>query len=372
MKIVNYIPTASFFVGGGERVPLEQTKYLNKLGVEISLMTLKTRKETDVFKSFKKENPWIPILYLERTPMIENFEEMELTHDLTHKIYLSLTRQATAAISEGGFDVAITHYAPGTFSVPSNVYQILFLHGVPKEYQEINDIALNHTDKLIAVSNSVKEGWMKLFKYNGNIEVIHNGINTEKFKITDKIEEDIDILYVGRLIEIKGVQNLIEAIALTNKKNKDLIKSSHIVGTGPYRRELEKLVKSLDLESVVHFDGYVEDPNLLNFYKRSRICVFPSYAKEGVLTTLLEASSFGKTVITSNCCGMTDLIEDGFNGLLFKPQDSKDLSKKLLTVLQDNKLQEKLGRNAREEIVKNWSWESATSKLLNSIKKSYA
>jgi hypothetical protein len=56
-----------------------------------------------------------------RTPMIENFEEMELTHDLTHKIYLSLTRQATAAISEGGFDVAITHYAPGTFSVPSNV-----------------------------------------------------------------------------------------------------------------------------------------------------------------------------------------------------------------------------------------------------------
>ncbi len=71
-------------------------------------------------------------------------------------------------------------------------------------------------------------------------------------------------------------------------------------------------------------------------------------------------------MITSNCCGMTDLVKDGFNGLLFKPQDSKDLSKKLLTVLQDNKLQEKLGRNAREEIVKNWSWESATNKLLTS------
>jgi glycosyltransferase involved in cell wall biosynthesis len=372
MKIVNYIPTASFFVGGGERVPLEQTKYLKKLGVDISLMTLKTSKETDVFKTFKKENPDIPILYLEATHMIKGFANVELTHELTHEIYLSLTRQANAIISKNDFDVAITHYAPGAFSVPNNVHQVLFLHGVPKEYQKINDIALNHADQLVAVSNSVKQGWIDLFKYNGEIEVIHNGIDTEKFKITEEVELDIDILYVGRLIEIKGVRDLIKAIGITNKKQKDLIKSAHIVGTGPYREELEKLTKSLNLDSIVHFDGYVEDSDLLDFYRRSKVCVFPSYAKEGVLTTLLEASSFGKAVITSNCCGMTDLVRDGFNGLLFKPQDSKKLSEKLLMVLQDKNLQKKLGKKAREEIVKNWSWESAAGRLLNSIKNSYA
>jgi len=371
MKIVNYIPTASFFVGGGERVPLEQTKYLKKLGADISLMTLKTSKETDVFKTFKKENPEIPILYLEATLIIKDFANLELTHELTHKIYLSLTRQANAVISETAFDVAITHYAPGAFSVPDNVHQVLFLHGVPKEYQAINDIALNHANQLVAVSNSVKEGWVELFKYDGEIEVIHNGIDTKKFKITEKTETDIDLLYVGRLIEIKGVQNLIKSIALANKKQENLIKSTHIVGTGPYREELEKLTKSLNLDSIVHFDGYVEDSDLLNFYKRSKVCVFPSYSKEGVLTTLLEASSFGKSVITSNCCGMTDLVRDGFNGLLFKPQDDKDLSEKLLMVLQNNDLQEELGKNARDEIVKNWSWENAASRLLNSIKNSY-
>lgn len=372
MKIVNYIPTASFFVGGGERVPLEQTKYLKGLGVDITLMTLKTTKETDVFKTFKEENPNIPVLYLEATPMIKEFADLELTHELTHEIYLSLTRQATAAISEGNFDVAITHYAPGAFSVPDNVHEVLFLHGVPREYQKINDIALNHADQLVAVSNSVKDGWVELFNHDGEIEVIHNGIDIEKFKISGESKQDIDILYVGRLIEIKGIQNLIEAIAITNEKSNNQIKNAHIVGTGPYRENLEELTKSLGLEKIVTFDGYVEDSDLLDLYKRSKLCVFPSYAKEGVLTTLLEASSFGKAVITSNCCGMTDLVKDGFNGLLFKPQDSSDLAEKLLKVTKDENLAKALGKNAREEIVKTWSWEAAAERLLNSIKDSYA
>lgn len=373
MRVANYIPTASFFVGGGERVPLEQTKYLHKLGVDISLITLEASKETDIFKDFKRDNPDIPIIYLEATPMIEDFEKAYLTHEFAHKIYHSLTRQAASAIDKGGFDITITHYAPGVFSVPNNVYQVLFLHGVPKEYQEINDIALNHADKLIAVSNSVKQGWIDMFNYNGEIEVIHNGIDTEKFKTTEKVDTDIDILYVGRLIEIKGVQNLIEAIAMYNSKgNKYLIKSVHIVGTGAYRENLEKLTESLNLKGVVSFDGYVEDSDLLDFYKKAKICVFPSYAREGVLTTLLEASSFGKAIITGDCCGMRDLVRDGYNGLLFRPQDSGDLCEKLSMLLRNKELRAKLGKSARTEIIKNWSWDDAASRLLNSIKKSYA
>ncbi len=367
MKIAIYIPTASFFVGGGEVVPLMQAQYLKNLVDSVDLITLKTEKRTDIFNTFIKKNPEINIIYVDTPRNFEQFDRKEVTHKLGHEMYLALSRDLQDIFFKNKYDFVITHYAPAVFSIPANTYQVLLLHGVPKEAEQINQIAVNSADMLIAVSESVKEGWEKLFTINNEINVIHNGVDTRRFAPAN-IEQDIDILYVGRLIEIKGVQHLIKAIHLLSKKHKLNIL---IGGEGPYKEYLMSEVRNFGLEDAVKFGGYIPDDELLNVYQRSKVCIFPSYEKEGVLTTLLEASSCGKAVITSNCCGMIDLVKDNYNGLLFEPRNYKDLADKIEKVYLSSELRNFLGNNARNEVVKSWSWEKSASSLLDIINKNF-
>ena len=69
-----------------------------------------------------------------------------------------------------------------------------------------------------------------------------------------------------------------------------------------------------------HIIGYIPNGELIGYYNKSKICVFHSFAREGVLTTMLEAASCGRPIITSNCCGMPDFLKHELNGLLVEPE----------------------------------------------------
>lgn len=358
------IPTASFFVGGGEVVPLMQAKYLARAGFQVDLITIKPENYSDLYDRFKKENREINFIEIISPDSFPDFSTMQVNHEMGHYMYLALTREINHLCSQRLYTNVITHYAPAAFAIPKNTRQTLILHGVPHSFSAPNEIAANIADSLVAVSNSVKDGWEKMHSISKSINVIQNGIDVEYYKPEDTVT-DIDILYIGRLIEIKGVQYLIRALPTIVKEFPRL--TVKIGGDGEFKENLQSIVNELGLEDYVEFLGYVADSELLSYYHRSKICVFPSFAKEGVLTTLLEASSCGKPVITSNCCGMVDLVQDNFNGLLFEPRNSEELSHKILQLLSDKKLAKRLGRNATAEIRKHWSWEKSIDKFISTV-----
>lgn len=361
MKIGVYIPTASFFVGGGEVVPLIQSKMLSDLGYDLKIIVLAVNKESEYFQQFKIDNPKLKIDYLESP--IPNITKLQLDHVLGHKLYLSLKTIFYEYCLNNKFDVVITHYAPAALTIPPGIKQILFLHGVPEKFEEINKLAFLAPKARVAVSKSVAEKWIETCGRK-KVAIIYNGIDELKFSPYDPpIDEDIDILYIGRLIEIKGVQHLIKATAILRDKFFLTNLNIAICGSGPYEGELRKLVETLGIDQSIHFYGYVPTKELKSFYNRSKITVFPSFAKEGVLTTLLESAACGRCLLSANCCGMIEFIKNGENGILFKQQDSYDLAKKIHSLYTNDRLRQKLGFNARRTVLSEWTWTKSINKL---------
>ncbi len=158
--------------------------------------------------------------------------------------------------------------------------------------------------------------------YNNKLETLNNFVEMQKLR---NYTVQSNLLYVGRLAKIKGVQNLILAYSKLKPKfrNRKLI----IVGDGEYREQLEKLTKSLNLEKNVIFCGKKE--NLEEYYRKASLVVVPSIWPEPFGIVIIEAMSYGVPVIASNVGGIPEIIKDSFNGYLFKHDSVSDLTKKL-------------------------------------------
>jgi glycosyltransferase involved in cell wall biosynthesis len=137
------------------------------------------------------------------------------------------------------------------------------------------------------------------------------------------------------------------------------------VGDGPEREKLQNMVKEHGLKGKVIFTGWRSDiPAIL---AASDIFVLPSYS-EGLPIALLEAMAAGKA------CVVTDIglpVNSGENALVVPAGDPESLARAVETLLIDEKLREKLGRNAREEVKRTYSWEKAVDgymRIFNQLK----
>lgn len=357
MKICIYSPTANFLTGGGENYSLNQAGFLLKGSRDIHFVVLKQNTDNQRFREFKKKYPDIKVHYIESAfSGCIPFDQLDMTnHDNIYRLYFSLARSFADLCLREKFDLVISHYSLASLFIPRSIRNILILHGVPSKKDVINEVAVGAADVLLAVSYSVADGWKNMYGKNLKIKIIHNAVDSEFFFPFD-IKEDIDLFFVGRIIEIKGVQTLLKAISKVKKRKQVVLKNVVIAGNGPFASNLKIEMIKLGLDKIVKFIGGIEDCDLNSYYNRSKICIFPSYAKEGVLTTMLEAAAAGRAIITANCCGMIDFIRDKNNGLLFKPKDSSDLAKKIESILDKSDLRKNLGKNARRDILKYWTW----------------
>jgi glycosyltransferase involved in cell wall biosynthesis len=174
------------------------------------------------------------------------------------------------------------------------------------------------------------------------------------------------ILYVGRLIEWKGVDTLIRSMIPVVKAMPDsrLI----IVGEGPNRDSLERLVQDIGLPDSVQLYGRASDDDLKKLYDSAAVFVLPSrhfqgMVMEGLGVVLLEAMSHGVPVIGSNVGGIPDIIIDGETGYLVPEQNSDILAEKIVQILTNTDLQEKFRRNGLIRVRDSFSWESVSKKF---------
>ena len=198
---------------------------------------------------------------------------------------------------------------------------------------------------------------------------IPNGIELEAFDVTIPTEEISEafnlnervILFVGRLVEEKGLTWLLKSLTSVRGKFKLLI-----VGEGPpkYVAQLVKVAHRLGLSERVVFAGRVPSPLLLQAYKIAAATVVPSLWEDPFPTVALESLAMATPVIGSNVGGIPDIVSPGRTGWLVPPGNIKRLSDAIEEAITDENQCRKMGIYAREMAEREFSFEKMMSRLI--------
>ena len=201
----------------------------------------------------------------------------------------------------------------------------------------------------------------------GPFEVIPNGIDLERF--SDDVapfEEYLDgkrnILFLSRLEFRKGLNYLLNAFLLVKREMSDV--RLIVVGPGTrLRRRYERWVRKTGLEDVV-FVGYASYEDVPRYYKTADVFCAPATSRESFGIVLLEAMALGKPVVATNIAGYASVVTDGEDGLLVPPRDYQELSKALLTLLNDERLRQQIGARGKAKS-KGYDWKIVGRNLLD-------
>jgi len=208
----------------------------------------------------------------------------------------------------------------------------------------------NSCQWVIAPSGSMKKE-LQAYGVKTNIDVIPTGIDitlkekgdAETARVRYGISPDTKILlYAGRLGKEKNIDFLLRSFRNIVKEEKHVI--FVIAGDGPFRKNLEWLAKTLHVEDKVLFTGYLGKEDLASLYKAATVFTFASVTETQGLV-VAESMDIGTPVVAVNAMGIADVI-DGDEGGLASSLDTKEFSKKVLTLLQDEVLLKQKAKGA--------------------------
>lgn len=209
-------------------------------------------------------------------------------------------------------------------------------------------------DKIHVLSPTVIDSDSILLNNKEKCEVIPFGIDTnieydkeEVKKIKEKYKNKKIILAIGRLVNFKGFQYIIDA--MKQVKNAVLF----IIGDGPLKISFKNYITENNLQEKIILLGAISNKKIKNNYiQASDIFILSSIRKsESFGIVQLEAMRYGKPVINTNLgTGVNYVSIHGETGLTVEPANSEELSKAIKTLLEDDALREKLGQNARRRV----------------------
>ncbi len=214
------------------------------------------------------------------------------------------------------------------------------------------------TDKVIVVSESVRDQVsekLKIFPKNKFIVIklgldLKDFLNNDSLKGTIRKEFNINpgvllVGIVGRLVPIKNHKMFLKAIRKVVDSMPDRDLKFLIIGDGELRQQLEEEVKRLGLTKYVIFTGWILD--IAKVYADLDIVALTSM-NEGTPVSLIEAMASAKPVIATSVGGVVDIVSDGKNGLLTKPDDAGCFADAMICLLKDEKKRGELGSSGRE------------------------
>lgn len=216
----------------------------------------------------------------------------------------------------------------------------------------------------ITVSENDRQSLLQSNIPSEKIELIYNAVNTNPQNVTRNAgqlrrqfsisQSSIICIAVGRLVEIKGFDILIQTAHLLEKASEKV--HFLIVGDGESKEKLLNQVNTLGVNKSVTFTGYQDRETVLSLVKSSDIFIMPS-RYEGTPIALLEAGSLGIPIIASNVGGIPELVQDQSHALLIPPNDPLSLAQAITRIINDRKLAEALSINTVERIKEKFNME---------------
>lgn len=269
-----------------------------------------------------------------------------------------------------------THYSPPFVNVPQviSILDVSYKY-FPELFNKIDlyklafwgGYSVKHARTIITISNASKDDIIKMYRTKvEKVNVVYPGIKDfakskmSKADLLEKYQVSAPyVLFVGTLQPRKNIERLIEAFSLVQKKKSDL-KLVIIGKKGWMFEEVLNAPKKYNVENSVVFLDSVPDSDLPAFYENAQVFALPSLY-EGFGLPILEAMKLGCPVITSNVSSLPEAGGDA--ALYFDPKDVLDIEKKLLEVVEDSELREKMKEKGYVQ-VKKFSWEKAARETL--------
>jgi N-acetyl-alpha-D-glucosaminyl L-malate synthase BshA len=289
---------------------------------------------------------------------------------------LSLSVKMSEVIESEKLDLLHVHYAmPHATSAylaqkiigEDRIKFITTLHGtditlVGKHHSffEITKFSIENSNGITCVSEYLKKLTGQTFNIKRNMEVIHNFVDTEKYKrdesISKKMEggdnngfdssfiekDDLVICHISNFRPVKRVQNIIKAFCIISREVKSKLL---LVGDGPEVSRCRIIADKLGLLDKIYFTGIQE--NIVPLLNLSDIYMLPSKSESFGLSAL-EALSCSVPVIGTKVGGLPEVVEDGKSGFLVNPDDVDDIAVSALKILGDCKQKQKMSEEARK------------------------
>lgn len=218
---------------------------------------------------------------------------------------------------------------------------------------------IRHADALTVVSEAMRQHvvahWPAL-----DVQVLPMGVDFEQRFVVDDSRPRNSIIYVGRLVEKKGVHVLLDAFALLAARRLECPQLV-IVGDGPDRPMLQSRCHALGLGERVLFMGALPQTRLAGVYARAILAVMPSVVardgdQEGLGLVAVEAMGCGVPVLASDLPAVRDAVIDGQTGRLFPAGDHEALAALMATLLDDPDARDRLTVQARQHAVSRFGW----------------
>lgn len=199
------------------------------------------------------------------------------------------------------------------------------------------------------------------------LRVISMGVDLQSTFIVkpDTERQAASLLFVGRLVEKKGLRYLLQALAQV-KQQIPLVKLQ-IIGDGPERESLQSLAQQLALTDHIQWLGKIPNTELPAYYQRAQIFVMPSVIdargdQEGLGLVAVEAMGCGCAVIASDLPAIRDVVMDGVTGLSVPPANVEALAQGISQLLSDPKLRQFLSEQALIHVKNQFDWDVITQK----------
>ncbi len=220
----------------------------------------------------------------------------------------------------------------------------------------LNKFSFSLVERLVVISEESKDIISKDYKIK-NIKVIRNGVEKIKLKKSKKsLRKELGLplnkkifLYVGRITEIKGIDYLIDAFKKVDSNKAILL----IVGDGQDLSELKNKVKDYRINNKVIFTGLKKHQEVIKYMSASDVFILPSLGETGG-NVLLEARAYGLPIISTKAGWAKEIINEGFDGYFVEQRNSEDIYNKIIYILSNKNLLNKLNKNSRKARLNSW------------------
>ena len=187
-------------------------------------------------------------------------------------------------------------------------------------------------------------------------------------KPLESVNRDGPVLAVARVVPKKGIDTLVEACAVAARDGERV--EAEVLGDGPELTRLTDLADARGVDDDVRFRGPCRPDEVAEAYARCSAVVVPSRIapdgdREGLPTVLLEAMGRGLPVIATDVVGVSELVRDGENGILIRPDDPAALAEAIGRLRRDPELADRLAREGRRTFERERAPELASRELLD-------
>lgn len=193
-----------------------------------------------------------------------------------------------------------------------------------------------------------------------SLKIVHCGLDLTKYQFRLPRQEVRQIFCAARLAPEKGIEFLVQALALLIAKNRDV--HLRLAGDGPSRAALEDTARKLGVADRVSFLGNLSEQDVAQELSSSDLFVLPSLA-EGVPVSIMEAMAIGVPVIATNIAGTSELVESGKTGFLVRPTDFQAIADAVVTMMDDHDFRRRAAELGRAKVADEFDVTKEVGKL---------